>query len=110
MGNLSKSSQMKSVFRWLSKDTLPGYIASFHRMNLWMREPEGDRIALAFTNSSFDPATDVVLMLKTAKKTIRVYDMECHESIVSASGEDGPYRRFVIAKVDPWQMRLIVCE
>lgn len=110
MGNLSKSSQMKSVFRWLSKDSLPGYISSFHKMNLWIREPENGRIALALSNSSLDPATDVVLMLKTEKRTIRVYDMQCHESIVNASGEDGPYRRFVVGKVDPWQMRLVVCE
>jgi hypothetical protein len=101
---------MKSVFRWLSKDSLPGYISSFHKMNLWIREPENGRIALALANSSLDPATDVVLMLKTEKRTIRVYDMECHESIVNASGEDGPYRRFVVAKVDSWQMRLVVCE
>lgn len=51
MGNLSKSSQAKSVFRWLSKDTLPGYIASFQKINLWIREPQNGRIALALLST-----------------------------------------------------------
>ena len=55
--NLSKSSQIKSIFRWLSKDSLPGYIDSFHRINLWIREPRNGKIALTLTNSSFDPAS-----------------------------------------------------
>ncbi len=108
MENLSKSSQMKSVFRWLSKDNLPGYISSFHRINLWIREPQNGKIALAFTNSSFDEAKDVTLMLKTEKSTIKVYDMSCKETLIKSSGEDGPYQKFVIPYVDPWQVRLIV--
>jgi hypothetical protein len=110
MGNLSKSSHMKAVFRWLSKDSLPGYIASFHKMNLWIREPDQGKIALAFTNSSFDQAENVVLMLKTDKKAIHLFDMHCKESIINTSGNDGPYQKFVIPSVDPWQIRLVLCE
>lgn len=110
MGNLSKSSQMKAVFRWLSKDALPGYIASFHKMNLWIRDAENGKISLAFTNSSFDAATNVVLMLKTTGKTLRVYDMACKEAKIQSTGEDGPYRKFVIPEVGPWQMRLATAE
>jgi hypothetical protein len=110
MENLSKSSQMKAVFRWLSKDRLQSYISSFHKINLWMREPQNGRIALAFTNSSFDPAKNVVLMLRTENKAIKLYDMECRETVIRSSGEDGPYHKFVIPYVDPWQMRLVVSE
>lgn len=108
--NLSKSSQMKSVFRWLSKDNLPGYISSFHKINLWIREPQNNRIALAFTNSSFDVAKDVTLMLKTEYTTIRVYDMNCKETVLKSSGADGAYQKFIIPFVDPWQVRLIINE
>jgi len=110
MENLSKSAQMKSVFRWLSKDSLPGYIASFHRINLWIREPKNGQIALAFTNSSFDPAKDLILMLRTGNKKIKVIDMGCKETIIMSLGTDGPYQKFIIPYVDPWQMRLIVSE
>jgi hypothetical protein len=110
MENLSKSSQMKNVFRWLSKDNLAGYIASFQKINLWIREPQNGKISLAFTNSSFDPAKEVILMLRTENKSIKVYDMECSEAIIQSSGTDGPYEKFVIPYVDPWQIRLVICE
>ncbi len=108
MENLSKSSQAKAVFRWLSKDKLPAYVGSFHKINLWAREPSNGKIALAFTNCSFDPAKNLVLKLKTGNKTIKVYDMDCNETVINSSGPDGPYQTFVIPHVDPWQMRLVV--
>ena len=110
MENLSKSTQMKTVFRWLSKDSLPAYIASFHKINLWVREPNEGKIALAFSNTSFDAAKDVCLMLKTEKKTIKLYDMDCGETTIMSSGTDGPYQKFLIPEVGPWQMRLVVNE
>ena len=110
MENLSKSSQMKSVFRWLSRDNLTGYISSFHRINLWIRKSENGKVSLAFTNSSFDPAKDVALMLRTENKTIKVYDMGCNESVIRSFGADGPYQKFVIPYVDAWQIRLVTCE
>lgn len=85
MENLSKSSKMKAVFRWLSKDSLPGYIASFQKMNVWIREPKNGKVALAFTNSSFDQAKDIVLMLKTDQKSIWLYDMDCNETVIRSS-------------------------
>lgn len=106
--SLAKSSQMKAIMRWLSKDRLPGYIASFHKMSLYIREPDAGQVALAFSNDSFDPAENVVLMLRTDQSRIRVFDMNCKETIVEASGTDGPYRKFVIPQVEPWEMRLVV--
>jgi hypothetical protein len=105
--NLSKSAQMKSVFRWLSRDKLPGYIASFHRVNLWIRKPKNGKIALAFTNSSFNAAENIELMLCTENKAIYLYDMMCKQTVVRSSGSDGPYQRFIISSVDPWQIRLV---
>jgi len=110
MEDLSKSSQMKSVFRWLSKDSLPGYIASFQKINLWIREPQNGKIALAFTNSSFDPAKNVILMLRTENRAIKLYDMDCRGTVIRSSGADGPYQKFIIPYVDPWQIRLVVTE
>jgi hypothetical protein len=110
MESFTKSLQMKSVFRWLSKDSLPGYIASFHKVNLWIRTSPDGKIVLAFTNSSFDPAENLVLMLRTVKKTIKIYDMQCHETIIDSSGTDGPYSKFVIPGINPWQIRLVQCD
>jgi hypothetical protein len=108
--SLSKSAQMKAVMRWLSKDRLPAYVASFHKINLWAREPEGGSAAMALTNSCLDPARDVAVLIRTDRDRVRVFDMAGAETQVRASGSDGPYRKFVLPPIEPWHMRLVVTE
>jgi hypothetical protein len=106
----AKMAQLKSLFRWLSKDTLPGYVASFNKINLWIRDGKDGSIALAMTNSSFDPAENLVLMLRTNEKNLTVYDMQCRSTAIQSAGTDGPYQKFVIPRIDPWQIRLITLK
>jgi hypothetical protein len=108
--NLSKSAQMKSVLRWLSKDSLPAYVDSYHKVNLWVSEPDGPNLALALTNSSFDAAENLTLVLRTDAGEIRVFDMRCREVTIRADATDGPYRKFVLPSIGPWQMRLVVVQ
>jgi hypothetical protein len=108
--SLSKSAQMKAVMRWLSKDRLPAYVASFHKINLWVREPEGGSVAMAMTNSCLDPARDVILLIRTDRERVSVFDMDGAQTQVRTSGSDGPYRRFVIPVIEPWHMRLVVSD
>ncbi|MBN2311715.1 MAG: hypothetical protein JXR94_22240, partial [Candidatus Hydrogenedentes bacterium] len=105
--NLSKSAQLKSVMRWLSKDTLPGWVASFHRANLWVREPAPGRLAAALVNASLDPAERLALMLRTDNHEAAVYDVNCDETRVAAESVEGPYRRFVLPPIGPWHVCLI---
>ena len=107
-GTTAKSLQIKSVMRWLSKDTLPSYVASFHRINLWQRRCSNNQVALAMLNGSFDVAQEVTLMLKTTHHQLRVIDIELREETVAASGTDGEYQRFVIPQIGPWDIRLII--
>lgn len=110
MGNLAKNTQIKSVFRWLSKDQLAGYIGSFHKINMWIREQKDNAIALAISNSSFDVATNVSLLLRTKNNAIKLYDMDCKQTVITATGTDGPYKRFIIPQINPWQIMLAVNE
>jgi len=105
--NLSKSSQIKSLFRWLSRDTLPGYIASFHKINLWIRQPESGVPVAALINACMDTAADVTLMLFTEQTELNVFDMNCAEVSVRSEGSDGAYQRFSLPPIGPWEMRLI---
>ncbi|MCR4413467.1 MAG: hypothetical protein NUV77_13685 [Thermoguttaceae bacterium] len=106
--SLSKSSQMKSVMRWLSRDRLPAYAVSYHKVNLWARQPGDGRIAIALVNASFDPAEDLVLAVRTGAQRIRVLDMDAAERVVESDGQDGPYRHFRLPRVDAWSVRLVV--
>jgi hypothetical protein len=106
--NLSKSTQMKSVMRWLSRDRLPAYVASFHKVHLWVRQPSEGRLAVAMVNSSFDPAVAPDLVLLTCVEQLRAFDMRGRETVVSAGRADGPYRHFTLPTLEPWSMRIIV--
>ncbi|MBI5093514.1 MAG: hypothetical protein HZB26_13865 [Candidatus Hydrogenedentes bacterium] len=104
----SKSSQMKAIMRWLSKDTLPAYVGSYHRVNLWVRRLNEQALAIAYLNSSLDPARDIEMLVHTESSAVLVTDMRGAETQVKSSGADGPYRRFVLPNVAPWEMALAV--
>jgi hypothetical protein len=106
--SLSKNSQLKAVMRWLSRDRLPAYVASYHKVNLWAREPQGGELALALINASLDAASDVELAIATPADELRVFDMQAKERIIRAKYADGPYRRFILPPVEPWTMWLVV--
>ncbi|MFH1006845.1 MAG: hypothetical protein V1800_04990 [Candidatus Latescibacterota bacterium] len=106
--NLSKSTQIKSVIRWLSKDQLPAYVSSFHKITLWAREPEKGRLALVAVNASLDVAEHVTLSLRTDGKEVRVFDQHGGKTKVSSSETTHPYTRFVLPAIPAWEMRLIV--
>ena len=100
--NLSKSTQLKQVIRWLSKDTLPGYIASFHKMALWIRQTGDGRPTVVLLNISADSVENATLMLRTTVATATLTDMRCRETTLTATGHDGPYARFVLPRLAPW--------
>lgn len=105
--NLSKSTQIKSIMRWLSKDNLLGYIGSFHKINIWIRGSRESRISVALVNTYFDTAQDVKLMLFTEKEDIDIFDMTCSKNTIHSSGIEGSYKSFILPPIEPWQMRLI---
>lgn len=105
--SLPKTSQLKSVLRWLSKDTLPVYVESYHKVHVWSRPLDHGTGAFALTNSSFDPAKDLTLLVRTDQETLQVVDHSCQATVIPASGVDGPYRRFRLPTIEPWEMRLV---
>jgi hypothetical protein len=104
--SLSKASQVKAVMRWLSRDRLPAYVASLHQVNLWVRAVGHGRVALVLMNSSFDPADALELLILTDQQTIQVLDTACRLTPVAGSAA-GPYHRFVLPRIGPWEMRLV---
>ena len=105
--NYSKSTQVKSLFRWLSRDTLPAYVASYHKINLWVREVGPGQLAAAFVNTTLDTACNVELMLRTTQTEIGVHAMSGEQTTIRSVGVDGAYRRFMLPVLPGWQMVLI---
>ena len=107
--NLSKSAQLKALFRWLSRDSLDAYVASFHRINLWTRRPRQGQLAVAILNASLDPAEKLELRLRTRKPSVSVFDMRGRERRIRTERiESAPYRRVVLDTTPAWTMRLVI--
>jgi hypothetical protein len=106
LANLSKSTQIKRVVAWLCRETLPLYVESFHKVNAWARESAPGTITFGLTNASLDEARELTVMLRTTATAVRVVDRHCRETEVTASGAAGPYQRFVLPLLGPWEMIL----
>lgn len=107
--NLSKSTQIKSIFRWLSGNTLDAEVESFHRVNLWARRPHKGPLAVALLNASLDQASALKVSLRTDQREVKVYDMRCRESRVRTEpAESAAHRRMEMDPIPPWEMRLVI--
>lgn len=106
--NLSKSSQIKAVMQWLSKDSLSAYVASFHRVNLWVREPDTGRYTIALLNAYADSASALEIQVRTQRDSLEFFDRTCARTVVTATDRQEGYARFVVPALQPWEVALVV--
>lgn len=108
--NLSKSSQIKSIVRWLSRDTLDLYVESFNKIIVWARRVEEGGLRCALVNASLDDADGISLLVRTEADRLTVVDHRMAESTVKATGTDGSYQRFKLPPMPAWTMVLGFAE
>ncbi len=106
--SLAKASQVKLLFRWLSRDRLPAYVASFHRAALWCRTQPDGKPAYMLVNASIDPAAGLALHALTGGAALTLVRMDGSEGSLPASGQDGPYSEYRMPVLDPWEMALLI--
>ncbi len=105
--NLSKSTQIESVMQWLSRDSLAAHIASFHRINLWVRETAPGRFAIALLNAYGDPAEAIEIVVRTQQPTLTFFDYHGAQTAVPASATKSGESRFTLPAIEPWGMALL---
>jgi hypothetical protein len=102
--NLAKTEQLKAVCRWLTRDTLPGYIASYHRAALWSRrDAQGNPVTLVL-NANLDTVDDLRLALSTPAATALTMDGRTHTLTPEPAGV---YTHYRLPALGPWQAALI---
>lgn len=99
---LSRCETLKRIFRYISRDTLPSYIASFHKAALFSR---GDNIVLS--NLTAGDISDVIVAVKTDKPQITVIKDADTSITVKAESFDGSYSFYNIGDVAYQQVILI---
>jgi hypothetical protein len=105
---LSKTEQVKSLFRWLSHDRLPAYIASYSKAALWCRTDPAGRLAMMLVNAVLDPSENLVLHAQTGGESMVLVRMEGGEELLAPIGKDGPYSQYRLPRLQPWEMVLLV--
>lgn len=110
LGNLAKTTQLRNVTRWLSKDKLPAYVDSYHRIALWCRWDAAGKPVFVLINASIDSAEGVVLKVRGLKSSCDVLDMNGRQSIIKPVGTDSSYRSLVLPVLSPWSAMLVKME
>jgi len=101
--NLSKSTQMKSLCRWLSRDTLPAYVSSFHKIALWCRRDEDGQLVLPLLNASLDAVSGVHVHV-LGQGPFRLSRLNGGTESVTSLGSDGAYQVLELPPLAPWEM------
>ncbi len=106
--SLAKTTQLKALTRWVTRDTLPAYLESYSRAALWCRRDAAGRPALLVLNLSID-VQDITLRVRNAPAEMQLVRMNGEES-TQQRGEGQPYGTFSIRELGPWQAALLVAD
>ncbi len=108
LGSLAKTSQLRAVTRWLSRDRLPAWVESYHRIALWCRRDAAGRPVFVLINASLDPADGVLLKARDLTAPYQACGVHGGESRLRAEGADGLYWTLRLPTMPPWSA-LLVC-
>jgi hypothetical protein len=108
--SLSKSSQMKALVRWLSRERLPAYIENYVKAALWCRTTAEGKPGMLLVNPSLDQAIGLTLLAHTGDDSLALIHMDNSNESLPPIGEDGPYTRYILPRLDPWEAILLVPE
>lgn len=102
-----KGVQLKRIFVYLSKDTLPSYTVNHYRLFHTAHKGDGKNFITLFnpTNEHFE---DITVMALTQKEEVDIYTQAHPEAPAKAvTREAGAYRSFTIDHLPPYEMVLI---
>jgi len=104
--NLAKTTQLKNLCRWLSRDRLPAYVSSFHKVALWCRRDADGALVAPLVNASIDSVQGVRLHLR-AEHPFELLRLDGWQKKVQTVGHDGPYQILELPALGPWETVLI---
>ena len=109
LNSYSKANQYKNLIRWLAKGTIPAYVSSLHKANLWVRRDSVKSI-LTILSSSMDPAEKMTVNVLTTSDKLKVMSRYMAETTVNSTATDGNYKVFELPVLEPWNIYLAVTE
>ncbi len=108
--SLAKTSQLKALCRWLSRDTLLAYVASYEKASLWCRRDSAGHSALLLLNTSLDTLARLVMHVRDGGAAMALTRTDCSSEVLARSGYDGPYAIYETENLKPWEVVLLTQE
>jgi len=105
--NVAKSTQMKALSRWLSRDSLPAYLSSFHKIALWCRRDATGQLVIPLLNASFDQVSGARVHIAETR-SLRLLRLDGSQTTLTVVAHDGPYTIVELPDLAPWELGLIV--
>lgn len=106
-GMFARTIQLKTLVRWLSRDTVPAYVDSFHKISLWCRRDPDGKTAVFVLNTSLDPAKNVELCVRDAGKAMTMTRMNSRSVRLAGRKTSSPYTAFRLPVLTPWEAVLL---
>lgn len=105
--SLAKSVQLKALFLWLSRDTLPCVVESYARVVIWARALPDGRRAFFLLNASHDAARDVTVRLAGSPARFVLMSMDGRSCALDAggilpAGDMPPWTALLAAEESAW--------
>jgi hypothetical protein len=103
---LAKTTQLKALRRWLSRDSLPAYVSSFARVAVWCRRDSQGRSALLLLNASADPLATIKVHVCAAGR-LEMTRSGQRTAAVPKAGRDCTYTVFDVPRAGGWEPVLL---
>lgn len=107
--SLTKTAQLKAVCRWLSRDTLPAYVASYVKVALWCRQDPRGRPAFLVLNASADPLANISLHVRDVDHLEATW-VTGKQELLKKAGTDGPYAQVTVPILGSWEPVLLTSK
>jgi hypothetical protein len=110
--SLSKSSQMKALCSWLSRDRVPVVVESFAKVVVWSRAGVDGNEAVVVLNASLDPLEELSLRVRSEGTHFTHSNPTANDRSIFADRLASPpgYVHITLHDLAPWSVHLLVRE
>ena len=100
--SLCKSSQLKTVCQWLSRDALPAVVETYAKVVIWARRNAQGRLVLVLINVSLDPVPELVLRARTQGTRVTCWPMSGEPYTITAEPDGPEHVQVRMPHITPW--------
>ena len=111
--DLAKTSQLKAVAQWLSRETLPAVVETYARVVVWARRSAAGGLTLILINASLDPIPELCLRVRAGgtsggrPSAVTCWLMSGEQRVLPTEQAGPEHVRVRMDQVAPWSAYLL---